>query len=63
VTLGEQPIGGGEVAVEALALEVRTFVPVESQPAQGRLDTEHPFLTTASDIGVLDAKHQGAVFA
>ena len=49
-----------EEEVEARALEVGAFVPVEPEPAQRVLDPDHPLLAGASDVGVLDAQHERA---
>src|SRR5205085_4795783 len=59
MALGEEPIGGGVVPVEAGALEDRPFVPIEAQPGEGVLDPGDPLRARPGDVGVLDAEGEG----
>src|SRR5438309_571686 len=49
------------VAVEPERLEVRSLVPVESQPAQRRLDALGPLGAGALEVGVLDPEDERSV--
>src|SRR5262249_58511062 len=60
VTGLEELVGGGEILLCARALEDGALVPLEAQPPQGVLDTDHPLLTRASAVGVLDAEAERA---
>ena len=60
----EQPLGGGEVSVGVLALEVRAFergiVVADADPRQRVDDPLRPLRPVASLVGVLDAQHERA---
>ena len=56
----QELLGGRAVLGEPRALQHRAFVPVESQPSQHVLDPQHPFVTGACLIGVLDAQDEGS---
>ena len=60
VTLREELVGCGHVALRTIALAERPFVPVEAEPLQGVLDPGDPLFAGARAVGVLDAEHEGA---
>ena len=54
----DEILGGGEVPVEARALQHRPLVPVEAEPRQRLLDAHHPLVPAAGDVGVLDPQDE-----
>src|SRR5262249_46503867 len=61
VTSSEQLGRGVEVEVEPLALQVRAFVPVETEPPERVLDADDPLRARPRHVGVFDAEHEHAV--
>ena len=57
---GEQLIGGGSVTGQALRLEERPFIPVESEPIQSVENAFHQFRPIPLDVRVFDSKNKGA---
>ncbi len=57
---GEQLIGGGSVTGQALRLEERPFVPVESQPIQSVENAFDQFGPITLHVCVFDSKNKGA---
>ena len=62
VAVGDEPVGGGVVPVEAAALEDRALVPIETEPAERVLDPLDPLRPRPGDVGVLDAEDEGPLF-
>src|SRR5262249_1602438 len=56
----EELVGSRQVLLGARPLEDRTLVPLEAEPAQRVLDADHPLLTRAGAVGVLDAEGERA---
>src|SRR5206468_3662743 len=59
----EQRLGAGAVERHALALEERSLVPVELEPAERLDDGARRLLGRALAVGVLDAEHEPPAMA
>ena len=60
VPCGEQALGVVAIELAALALEERSLVPVQAEPAQALEDRVHRRGGGALLVGVLDAQHEDA---
>ncbi len=60
VSVCEEARRRGLVQVRALTLEVRTLVPVHTDPAERALDAVDPLVAVALGVGVFDAQHERA---
>ena len=57
---GEQLIGSGSVTGQALRLEERPFIPVESEPIQSVENAFHQFRPITLNVCVFDSKNKDA---
>ena len=55
----EQLLDGGQVLIQSLGLEVRTFVPVEPKPPQRLSNCVDKLLGRLLGVGVLNPKDEG----